>query len=98
MASENSPERPAAKPKAPSDLQKNNAALALAPSLRLVFHVGGAVSPTLAIVAAGFNSERLAWASITFFFYSWICILTAATTNPRELWVSHKEPLRLIVR
>ncbi|GMH88706.1 hypothetical protein TL16_g11232 [Triparma laevis f. inornata] len=72
-------------------------ALHLAPSLRLVFHLGGLVSPTLALLGYLLNDERTCWASLNFFFYSWICILTSVTTAPRELRNGWKEPTRICV-
>ncbi|GMH86688.1 hypothetical protein TrST_g13934 [Triparma strigata] len=71
-------------------------ALHLAPSLRFVFHVGGLVSPLLGCVGFALNDERTCWASLNFFFYSWICILTSVTTAPRELWRrGWREPARI---
>ena len=58
--------------------------LALAPSLVCVFHIGGLISPAISFIGYFKESAKLCWLGVSFFIYSWLCILTAATSDPRR--------------
>lgn len=58
--------------------------LALAPSLVWVFHIGGLISPTICFIGYFKDDAKTCWLGVSFFIYSWLCILTAATSDPRR--------------
>ena len=49
------------------------------------------VAPLISLFGFFLDDERISWASITFFIYSWICLLTACTTAPRAFSTSLSE-------